>query len=176
MDLGLRPLSRSDFQSVRRWLAEPHVSRWWDPRQDPDFIEAKYGPRIDGQEPTEVFIVEIDEEAIGLFQWCPADQYAWWPAELGLTENAVVVDGLIGEPARVGRGVGSALLEYVLPRLLERYPNTTRILGSPDANNAASCRVLEKAGFVLVHEGEFPRDCRPLTRIYSLEVGERSER
>lgn len=176
MDLRLRPLVRADFGLVARWLAEPHVKQWWDQRHDDAFLEAKYGPRIDGNEPTEVFVVELGGEAVGLFQWCPAGQYAWWPTELGLADNAVVVDALIGEPNRVGKGVGSALLAHVVPRLLERYPGTTRILGSPAAENTASCRVLEKAGFLLVHEGELPRDGRPVTRVYSLEVAERSER
>lgn len=170
MDLKLRPLRRPDFRLLRTWLAEPHVSRWWDPRHDEAFIEAKYGPRVDGNEPTEVFVVELDERPVGLFQWCPADQYAWWPSELGLADDAVAIDALIGEPAAVGRGVGSALLEHVLARIPERFPGTRRVLGSPEVTNAASCRVLEKAGFELVHEGELPRDGRPRTRIYTLEL------
>ncbi|HUR49906.1 MAG TPA: GNAT family N-acetyltransferase [Acidimicrobiales bacterium] len=170
MDLRLRPLTRADFPLVARWLGEPHVGRWWDPRHDTEFVESKYGPRVDGKEPTEVFVVELDEGPIGLFQWCPADQYAWWPTELGLAEDAVVIDGLIGEPERVGRGVGSALLRHVVPRLSERFPDATRILGAPAAANAASCRVLEKAGFTLLHEGELVRDGRPLSRIYALDL------
>lgn len=172
--VALRPLRRDDFGLVGRWLAEPHVSRWWDPRHDAAFVEQKYGPRVDGNEPTEVFVVEVDGHPVGLFQWCPADQYAWWPTELGLAEDSVVLDALIGEPTLVGRGVGSALLAHALERARHRFPEARRILGSPAATNAASCRVLEKAGFELVHEGEFPRDGRPLTRVYSLELMDRS--
>ena len=168
MQLALRPLRRDDFGLVSRWLAEPHVSRWWDPRHDDGFIESKYGPRIDGLEPTEVFAVEADNRPIGLFQWCPAEYYAWWPSELGLADDAVVIDALIGDATKVGRGVGTALLEHVLPRLLERFPDATDILGAPAAANVASWRVLEKGGFELVHEGELVRDGRPLSRIYRL--------
>lgn len=169
MRLALCPLRRTDFGLLGGWLAEPHVQLWWEPRHDEEFLEAKYGPRIDGEEPTEVFVVELDEEPVGLFQWCPAEHYAWWPTELGLAENAVVIDALIGNPAAVGRGVGSALLQHAIPRALERYPDAGRLLASPKARNAASCRVLDKAGFALVHEGELVRDGQPVSRIYSLE-------
>ena len=175
MQVALRPLTRDDFELVCRWLAEPHVARWWDQRHDDEFVEEKYGPRIDGLEPTEVFVVEADDLPVGLFQWCPAEQYAWWPSELGLADGAVVIDALIGEPTKIGRGVGTALLSHVIPRILERFPDATRILGAPAAENVASWRVLEKGGFELVHESELARDARPLSRVYSLEL-KREER
>lgn len=170
MQISERPLARADFGDLGRWLAESHVSSWWDPRHDQEFLESKYGPRIDGDEPTEVFIVELDGRPVGLFQWCPADQYAWWPTDLGLADRAVVIDALIGEPTTVGRGTGSALLDLIVSRLTTRYPEARRVLACPAAANAAPCRVLEKGGFQLVHEGELERDDRPLSRIYSLEI------
>lgn len=44
--LSFRPLQRSDFALLRRWLAEPHVDAWWHDPLDLGAIEQKYGPRI----------------------------------------------------------------------------------------------------------------------------------
>lgn len=168
MNLSLWPLQREDFGLLASWLEAQHVSRWWDPRRDAEFLEEKYGPRIDQEEPTRVAVVEVDDQPIGIFQWCPAKDYAWWPADLGLAEGAVVIDALIGETKLVGHGVGTALLEYAVPRVLEWFPEAKRILAAPATANVASTRVLEKGGFSLVHEGELKRDGRPASRIYAL--------
>jgi len=84
VELSLRPLRRADFALLASWLGAPHVARWWDTRCDPEFLEEKYGPRIDETEPTRVAVVEVDGEPVGIFQWCPAPDYAWWPTQLGL--------------------------------------------------------------------------------------------
>jgi RimJ/RimL family protein N-acetyltransferase len=32
--IELREMTEADLQSVRRWLQEPHVARWWLPDED----------------------------------------------------------------------------------------------------------------------------------------------
>jgi hypothetical protein len=50
--LSFRPLERSDFPLLQQRLAAPHVAAWWKERNDRASVEAKYGPRVDGAEPT----------------------------------------------------------------------------------------------------------------------------
>ena len=71
-----RPLERSDFPLLERWLRQPHVHRWW--REAPDLagLEDKYGPRIDGAEPTHVFIIEERGRPVGWIQWYRWRDYA----------------------------------------------------------------------------------------------------
>jgi aminoglycoside 6'-N-acetyltransferase len=85
--ISFRPLSRWDFDALSRWFAEDHVRAWFnDTPTAVDELEAKYGPRIDGHEATQVYIVEMDGQPAGFIQLTPADQYAFWPSELGLAD------------------------------------------------------------------------------------------
>ena len=67
--LSFRPLERSDFPLLQEWLAAPHVAVWWNEPHDPASIEAKYGARVDGKDPTHVFVIEQNETPIGWVQW-----------------------------------------------------------------------------------------------------------
>lgn len=134
---------------------------WTDQRP----VEEKYGPRVDGDSPFAVWIVEVDGVAAGVVQSCPADAYAWWPSELGL-DDAIVVDGLIGDPALVGRGIGTVALGRLIERVLADNPSASGIAAATEAANAASCRVLEKAGFTCVFAGDLERDGQPDRRVF----------
>src|SRR5215475_10946901 len=70
--ISFRPLERSDFRLLQEWLAAPHVAVWWKECLDLASVEAKYGPRVDGTEPTHVFVVEQEGRPIGWIQW-----YLW---------------------------------------------------------------------------------------------------
>ena len=54
--VALRSLARTDFPLLGTWLAAPHVARWWSDPGDPASLEARYGPTVDGDDPTEVFV------------------------------------------------------------------------------------------------------------------------
>jgi aminoglycoside 6'-N-acetyltransferase len=59
------------------------------------------------------------------------------------------VDYAIGEPARVGRGVGTEVIAALVGVVRAARPGCG-IVADPDARNPASRRVLEKNGFQLV--------------------------
>jgi hypothetical protein len=63
--ISFRPLRRSDFPLLQRWLAAPHVARWWNERFDVASLEAKYGPGIDGREPIHVYLIQNESVPIG---------------------------------------------------------------------------------------------------------------
>lgn len=54
---------------------------------------------------------------------------------------------MIGEPELIGMGIGSAAIAAFTRFVLSRYPDVGCIVVTPQAANAASCRVLEKAGY-----------------------------
>ena len=66
---AFRPLGRSGPAALQRWLAEPHVARWWNADPSPTAVEGKYGPRMDGiDSATVMWIAEVNGEACGRFQ------------------------------------------------------------------------------------------------------------
>jgi aminoglycoside 6'-N-acetyltransferase len=84
---------------------------------------------------------------------------------------AAGIDYLIGEANQCGRGVGSAAIASFTPRLFPWYPDVEVIMAAPQADNHASRRALEKAGFTLLEErqlnSEDPSDAGPRA-IYAL--------
>ncbi len=68
---------------------------------------------------------------------------------IGARDGEIGIDYAIGDPAQVGRGVGTTLIATLVTEIRRRHPGAG-MLADPDAANMASRRVLEKNGFHLV--------------------------
>jgi len=170
-DLELRALDRSEFPLLMRWLAAPHVGRWFRRPADAAAVEAKYGPRVDGTAPIRMCLILVAGEPVGLIQGYRLADYPIWAGALGLDEpNAGGIDYLIGEPEMCGRGVGSAAIRAFTARLFDADPQLSAVVAVPQCDNVASRRALEKAGYSLVDErrvdSDDPADVGP-SAIYS---------
>ena len=55
----LRPLAREDFSLLSGWLREPAIDWWWHDDPAPEALEERYGPSIDGTDPTRVLIAAV---------------------------------------------------------------------------------------------------------------------
>ena len=113
MNPTFRPLKRLDFALLSSWLGAPHVFQRWQENPDPAAVEAKYGPCVEGTEPTEVFVVDFDGEPVGMIQRYRIADYPEWVASLaptGAPADAAGIDYLIGDPDRIGQGIGSAMI------------------------------------------------------------------
>jgi aminoglycoside 6'-N-acetyltransferase len=155
--LSFRPMQRADLPMLHEWLLRPHVSEWWrDVPRDFATVEAEYGACIDGDDPTELFVISTDARPVGMIQrYLIADEPAWWPAFalICAVSNAAGIDYLIGEPDLVGRGVGSAVIAAFSPLVFQWRPVETIVVTVQQAN-VASWRILEKAGYQRIWSGE----------------------
>ena len=146
--LSFRALDRSDFPLLQRWLSEPHVDAWWHEPLDLVRLEKKYGPRIDGIEPTRVFMIEHDGRPIGWIQWYRWSDYPEHSAQLDAEPNTAGIDLSIGEVSLIGMGLGpKAIREFILT-LICAEPGLTAVVTDPEERNRRSCRAFEKAGFI----------------------------
>jgi RimJ/RimL family protein N-acetyltransferase len=149
-----RPLTRADFPLLARWLAAPHVRAWWrDGLTSLEDIEREYGPPVDSIDPTRVFIFRVDDVPVGMIQCYRHADDPEWDRAVGVP-SAAGIDYLIGEAAHCGRGVGAAAITAFVSIVFDLYPDIATIVAAPQADNRASCRALEKAGFRLVEERE----------------------
>jgi len=169
------PIRRSDFALLSQWLATAHVARWWDDDPALDAIESDYGGCVDGTEPCEVFIAQWDGRPIGLIQRYRFGAYPQYAMEMAhimdVAPECTSIDYLVGPPDALGKGWGSAMIAAMAARIWEDDPGTPRIIVPVQADNQASWRALERAGFVRVAEGELAPDNpadRPAHFIYSL--------
>jgi RimJ/RimL family protein N-acetyltransferase len=98
------------------------------------------------QRPETMFAIEVDGEAAGGIGFVPHSDVERVSAEIGYW---------LGEPFW-GRGIVAEALVAVTQYAIDSH-HLTRVFALPYARNEASCRVLEKAGYVL--EGRLRRSC-----------------
>ncbi len=142
---AFRRLDRADFPVLAAWFAEKVVARWWNQDLSMDAVAAKYNPRIDGNEPTMMWILEIDGEPAGLFQHYLHRDYPAHDAAVGIP-NAVGIDYLLSDPYR-GRGLGGMAIRAFADLALAHVADADVCVATPTQDNVASWRALEKAGF-----------------------------
>ena len=159
--MSFRPLTRADLALLGAWLARPHVSRWWPERADPALLEATYGPSIDGTDPTEVRVIELDGRPVGLIQRYRTAEHPEWARALagtGLSAPAAGLDYLLGEEADLGRGLGPAAVARFAAETWARYPEIEVVAVAVQQANRRSWRALEKCGFTRTWAGELDSD------------------
>jgi aminoglycoside 6'-N-acetyltransferase len=160
--IAFRALRRSDFELVATWLAEPVVAHWWNHETTPAALERDFGAAIDGREPTHVCVVSVDDRPAGLIQRYAIGSYREYQEELSpvlpIPPGALSIDYLLGEPGLRGRGIGSAMIEAFVDESWAAFPDARDVIVPVSAGNAASRRALERAGFVVVAQGELEPD------------------
>jgi aminoglycoside 6'-N-acetyltransferase len=96
-----------------------------------------------------------DFESLGAIVEVPAD--------------SVTIDYLIADPRETGQGIGTAVIGAIVADTWTTYPTAPAIIVGVVADNTATRRALEKAGFRRVGEGDMEPDnpCDPLLHVIS---------
>lgn len=147
--VSLRPLREGELALVARWLGEPHVARWYLAGSSLERELADVRASVAGHQAVHVLLVLDDDVPVGWCQWYLCEDDPEWAAEVGAAPGDVGVDYAIGEPAAVGRGVGTGLVAALVRLVRAEWPGCG-VVADPEANNTTSRRVLEKNRFELV--------------------------
>jgi aminoglycoside 6'-N-acetyltransferase len=137
---------------VGRWLAVPHVARWWGaPSEQFAIIKG------DLAEPS------MDQHLITPagrpFGYLQSDDVSAGP-QSGLERQprgSRGIDPFIGEPDMIGRGHGSACIRAFVDRLFAA--GCQRVLTDPDPANGRAIRAYHKAGFASRREVDTADGC-----------------
>ena len=159
---------------MHHWLYVPHVAEWWGDDQKPNAedLEAKYFPRISGEQPTDCFVIVEDGRDIGYIQSYVISDHPEYAAVVDVKERAAGIDLFIGEPDRVHQGLGVPILrQFMRDVVFTRYDVESCIIG-PSIKNTSAIRAYEKAGFVYLKTIDVPDEDDPeyLLRIWRDEV------
>ncbi len=156
MKLSFRPLAKTDYPQLAAWLAHPHVQRWWHEEPTVHHVAEKYDGRVEGTEPTAMYVVQDGDKDIGIMQcYLIADHPDY--AALVPFKDDVGIDYFIGATDYIGRGVGTAMIKQFIETVInKKYPSVPGVTSDPEVINRASLRVLQKVGFEAqgVIEGE----------------------
>ena len=156
--ISFRPLRRSDFPHLQKWLSAPHVAAWWNEPADIASIEAKYGPVIDGREPIYVYVIQNAGVAIGWIPWYRWSDFRAHAVRLGADLCAAGIDLAIGELEMTGRGLGPKVIREFGERHIFVNDDVCAIVADPATDNSRSVRAFRNASFEIVRsvrlEGE----------------------
>ena len=135
-----RPMTAMDFETIRRWLAMPHVAQWWgDPHEQSALISGDLDHRAMDQ-----FVVTLGDRPFAYLQCY--DPTAWPDNGLGEQPHGTRgIDQFIGEEDMIDRGHGSTLIRMFVDSL--HKAGAPRTVTDPDPRNARAIRAYEKAGF-----------------------------
>ncbi len=168
MGLSFRPVARSDFDLLARWLADPLVRRWWNHEYTVEALERDFGATIDGNEPGDLDLALLADGSdgmarpVGLIQSYLLHDFPTYVEELSTVMEIRPGDGsidyLVGEPDCRGRGVGRAMIAAYIDRVWLRFPALTQLVVPVSAANVASWKALAGAGFHKLGEGDLEPD------------------
>jgi aminoglycoside 6'-N-acetyltransferase len=159
--LSFRPLQRQDFGLLSTWMSAPHVRTLWREDAEAASVEARYGPAVDGTDPTEVFIVADHGSPIGFIQrYLLSDNPEWQNAldVAGSPREAAGIDYFIGVEALIGQGLGPEIIKAFIEDLWGRYADIDAVVVNVSPDNIRSWRALEKAGFERIWSGPLASD------------------
>jgi aminoglycoside 6'-N-acetyltransferase len=150
-------LERANLPLLARWQGQPHVARWWGPAPDLAALEKEHGPGIDGEDPTQVFMTELEGTPVGLIQRYRNRDHPHWDQQIQVPD-AASIDYYIGEPDLIGRGLGPTIIAAFVEQLFVDYVDVVCVTVGVLQENRPSWRALEKAGFVRLRSQHLESD------------------
>ena len=171
--IDFRPLRFDDLELMRQWLNDDFVARWWPGWPSLAQVQARYGPAIEGREPTKCFIVLRAGVEAGFIQ---CYRIRDWP-EYAIGEEGATAAGIdlfLGDRSLAYRGLGPRVIrEFLRTVVFPGYDVASCIIG-PAQNNRAAIRAYEKAGFRYLKTVSIPGELQPeyLMRIMRDELGD----
>lgn len=166
-----RPLVADDLRLLHEWLQRDHVRRWWSKHPMYEDVVDEYLPAIEGDDPTDLYVIVLGERPVGFIQTYLVDDYSEWAALVDVGPGAAGVDLFIADAELIGRGIGTEVLRAFTREIVFARPATTLCIADPEALNSASIRAFEKAGFRRVRDFVDPSD----NELHALVCLERAE-
>jgi RimJ/RimL family protein N-acetyltransferase len=167
--IDFRPLTASDLPLLYEWLQREHVRRWWTDRETYDEVVEHYLPQIEGSRPTDPYLIWLEDRPAGFIQTYRVSDYPEYGDLVGLEDGVAGVDLFVAEPELMGRGFGSEALGQFVADIVWSDPGIHACIADPDAENGASIRAFEKAGFRVVRHFADPTDHDRLHALVRLD-------
>ena len=148
--ITFKPLTKSDFQRLQKWLNVDFVTNWYQRRKFIyDDVEKLFSGKRYYYVPVTSFIVEIDSVPIGYAQNYRLDDYPYFSSCLDVTESQAGMDVFIGDTLYLRKGYGAPIIsQFVQQVVFKKHGIETCIVGI-DPLDLWTIKVYKKAGFTL---------------------------
>lgn len=152
-DLRFSPLRAEDLPRLHRWLVAPHVARWFGGPRTLEDVREQYLPSVESPGPagSSAHVVSLGERPIGMCEWMRFDDFPDAKARYRVEDpGASNIDVLLGERDVAYRGLGVAVIEAYLERVVFAAPGVSLCVIDPIPENFSAIRCYEKVGFRFV--------------------------
>jgi aminoglycoside 6'-N-acetyltransferase len=141
----------SELALMARWLNEPHVREWWDPdgpAATVELVRRDYAPNTNPSSAGVSCFIEVAGRPVGFVQFYPWAAEREYCRKVGITveQTAWGFDVFIGDPAAVGTGVATRVLELLCAHLVDDRGASAVVIVS-EVTNVRAHHVYEKIGF-----------------------------
>ena len=146
--IGFRLMTPADLPLMHEWLSQEFVYAWYEKRPfSVEDVQAKFLPRVTGEQPTRCFFITHDGRPIGYIQTYRMVDYPDYNRQVGMEEDAAGLDLFIGHPDYIHKGLGKHILTRFMDEVVFKMPGITKCCVGPEPENAVAIRAYEKAGF-----------------------------
>lgn len=147
--ITFRKLLTEDLPLMQRWLNEPHVHQWYDKDKENtlEAVTARYDPKIQGEQPSDCYLVLYDKMPVGYTQTYKVNDWPEFGDYVDYDDHTASVDLFIGESSFMGQGLGSLMLKKFLKEIVFVNPEITTCIIGPEPANIRGIKAYEKAGF-----------------------------
>jgi len=160
--IRFQKLRMADLPLMHKWLATDEVRQWYG-KQDTSYqqVVEQYSPAINGQEPTDCFLIVYTDTPIGYIQTYKISDYPDYSQYLQVSDDAAGVDLFIGEVAYLHQGLGCLILKRFLREIVFVNPAMGSCILGPEPQNKVAIRAYEKAGFRYLKTVQIPDEEEP---------------
>jgi aminoglycoside 6'-N-acetyltransferase len=148
VSIRFAPLTAGDLPQMFEWLRRPHVARWWPGEAETyEQVVAHYLPAIEGRDPSDNYLIVVDDRPIGMIQTYLVADYPEWEEILHVGPGVAGVDLFMGEEDAIGRGLGPQVLRAFIAEVVFARDATHAVVAGIEPENPRSLRAFEKVGF-----------------------------
>lgn len=146
--IEFRPLVPADLPLLHGWLNQGPVLEWY--ARAPlslEQVEQRYRGRLDGSDPTRVWISVVDGADAGMLQTYLVADHPDYARAIAGEAGWAGLDYFTGEARFRGIGLAPRIVDAFVEQVVFAAAEVVACVSGPDPENARSIRTLERAGF-----------------------------
>jgi len=152
-------LREIDFNLLYKWYNTDFVNKWYGKEKREwtyKEIENKYIPYIQGQKPTDSYIILYNDIKIGYIQTYLIKNYPEYNALVKADDDSAGIDLFIGEKEYIHKGLGPIIIKEFLTNIVFQNKNIKSCVIGPEPKNIIAIKAYKKVGFKYIKKIKIP--------------------